>query len=58
MPNPSSDNATESKRPQPDRVNHDTSNPDEQSDYYYDDATGYEVYEDKDDEEEVQNRER
>jgi hypothetical protein len=42
-------------------VNHDTSNAEERSDYYYDDATGYEIYEEEDEtesEEEVQNRER
>jgi len=61
MSSPSSDNASESKRPRPDRVNHDTSNAEERSDYYYDDATGYEIYEEEDEtesEEEVQNRER
>jgi len=51
MSNSSSDKASESKRPQPDRSN-DTSNTDEPSAYYYDDATGYEIYEDKDDEDE------
>jgi hypothetical protein len=51
MSNSSSDKASESKRPQPDRSNGDTSNTDEPSAYYYDDATGYEIYEDEDDEE-------
>jgi hypothetical protein len=52
MSNSSSDNAAKSKRLQPDCVNQDTPNAEEQSDYYYDDATGYEIYEDKDDDEE------
>jgi hypothetical protein len=51
MSNSSSDKESESKRPQPDRANKETSNREEQSEYYYDDATGYEIYEDKDDEE-------
>jgi len=63
MSNSSSDKVSESKRPQAERQNHDTANAEEQSDYYYDDATGYEIYEDKDDEEDevsekLQNRER
>jgi hypothetical protein len=51
MSNSSSDKEAESKRPRPDCANHEKSNAEEQSDYYYDDSTGYEVYEDKDDEE-------
>jgi hypothetical protein len=52
MSNSSSDNESKSKRPQPDSANHDASNAEEPSNYYYDDATGYEIYEDKDDDEE------
>jgi len=55
MSNASSDKASESKRPQPDRSRDDTSNTEEPSDYYYDDATGYEIFEDVDDEEENEN---
>jgi hypothetical protein len=63
MSNSSSDKASESKRPQPDRLHDDRSNTAEPSDYYYDDATGYEIYEDDDDEEteseeELENRAR
>jgi len=54
MSNSSSDKASESKRPRPrtDRSHDDASKSDEPSAYYYDDATGYEIYEDKDDEKE------
>ena len=51
MSKTSSDNAAESKRQGPHDLNDDTSNAGEQSDYYYDDATGYEIYEEDDDEE-------
>ena len=61
MSNSSSDKPSESKRPPLDYPNNNVSNAEEESDYYYDDSTGYEIYEDKDDEEEsegVENRER
>jgi hypothetical protein len=58
MSNSSSDKDAESKRRQPDCASHERSDADEQSDYYYDDSTGYEIYEDDDEEEELQNRER
>jgi hypothetical protein len=55
MTNSSSDKDAESKRPRPDCANDEPSNAEEQSDYYYDDSTGYEIYEDKDDAEESEN---
>ena len=59
MSNSSSDKESKSKRPRPDCADQDKSTAEEQSDYYYDDATGYEIYQDKDEEdEEIQNRER
>ena len=51
MPNTSSDSAAESKRERPHDLNDDTSKAEEQSDYYYDDATGYEIYEEDDEDE-------
>jgi hypothetical protein len=51
MSNSSSDKPSESKRRQLEYSNPDGSKPEEKSDYYYDDATGYEIYEDEDDEE-------
>jgi len=54
MSKTSSDNAAESKSSPPecaDEDKRDNANVAEQSDYYYDDATGYELYEDDEDEE-------
>jgi hypothetical protein len=55
MSNSSSDKPSESKRRRLEQSNHDGSKPEEQSGYYYDDATGYEIFEDVDDEEENEN---
>jgi hypothetical protein len=54
----SSDNESKSKRPQTDGTNHDTSNAEEQSDYYYDDATGYEIYEGDEEEDDSGERQK
>ncbi|HEV8140735.1 MAG TPA: hypothetical protein VGP81_13255 [Pyrinomonadaceae bacterium] len=53
MSNSSSDKPSDSKRRPLEYSNPDGSKPEEKSDYYYDDATGYEIYEDEDDEEET-----
>jgi len=49
MSNSSSDKASESKRPRPDRSHDDESKSDEPSAYYDDDSTGYEIYEEDED---------
>jgi hypothetical protein len=65
MSNTSSDNRDKSESLPSDcakKHERDKSNFDQSSDYYYDDATGYEVYKDDDEDddagEEVKNRER
>ena len=51
MSNSSSDNPWESKSPRPDSKR-DTPEAEKESDYYYDDSTGYETYEDDNNEDE------
>jgi hypothetical protein len=58
MSDSSSDKPSESKRPQPDRAQDDESSAEETSDYYYDDATGYEIYEDEPDEDDETNQDK